>query len=325
MAELAEYLEPTRASAQAQFTELTTRQAAPEGQRQVAFLPVETLLCLAASFVIEHRTFGSSSASRAPEPIQLLARLFKRPPSSILAKMANLDGSRSHGARWDQIAGALLREHPDHFSELYRRLLSSARTAGITATALPDFLGLETGGTLVLLGQEELDSTLLERDVERRLLRHAKESADERRETERILLAAMRVGQHVFASRVLKNCGNTCVFCGFRPPGPQNQRLLVASHIKPWRDSDDRERRDHRNGLAACPTHDVAFDAGLITVNGGLRIHLAPSLALAVEAGEVARHYFGRPPVRQTILLPDTSDTPGDQYLRWHREHVFAA
>jgi hypothetical protein len=35
-----------------------------------------------------------------------LARLFSRPPSSMLAKMANLDGSRSHGARCDVLAGA---------------------------------------------------------------------------------------------------------------------------------------------------------------------------------------------------------------------------
>ena len=42
------------------------------------------------------------------------------------------------------------------------------------------------------------------------------------------------------------------------------RRMLVASHIKPWKDSSPRERLDHRNGLAACPTHDAAFDAGLL-------------------------------------------------------------
>ena len=34
---------------------------------------------------------------------------------------------------------------------------------------------------------------------------------------ERILLAAARVGQHVFAQRVLANCGRRCVFCGLSP------------------------------------------------------------------------------------------------------------
>ena len=51
--------------------------------------------------------------------------------------------------------------------------------------------------------------------------------------------------------------------------------MLLAGHIKPWKDSSSRERLDPRNGLAACPAHDAAFDKGMITVNGGLHIHLA--------------------------------------------------
>jgi putative restriction endonuclease len=76
---------------------------------QAVFLPVETLLCLAVSFLVNHRRFGGSTAHLAPEPIPSLARLFSRPPSSILAKMANLDGSRSHGGKHDILAGALRR------------------------------------------------------------------------------------------------------------------------------------------------------------------------------------------------------------------------
>ena len=33
-----------------------------------------------------------------------------------------------------------------------------------------------------------------------------------------------------------------------------------------------------RNGVAACGVHDAAFDTGLITVNGGLRVHKAHRL-----------------------------------------------
>ena len=82
------------------------------------FLPVETLLCLAASFLVNHRHFGGGTAHRAPEPVPSLARLFSRPPSSVLAKMANLDGSRSHGARWDVLAGAKLRMTRPAFRDL---------------------------------------------------------------------------------------------------------------------------------------------------------------------------------------------------------------
>jgi len=43
--------------------------------RQVTFLPVETLLCLAASFVVNWHHFGGSNAHQAPEPVAALGRL----------------------------------------------------------------------------------------------------------------------------------------------------------------------------------------------------------------------------------------------------------
>jgi hypothetical protein len=73
-------------------------------------------------------------------------------------------------------------------------------------------------------------------------------------------------------------------------------RMLTASHIKPWRTSTSSERLDVRNGLAACPTHDVAFDTGLLTVNGGLRIHVAPHLHADARDDPAVRAAFGRPP-----------------------------
>jgi putative restriction endonuclease len=107
VAALADYLDLTVGDAQAQFRMLLERRPVQQG-RQVSFFPVETLLCLAASFLVNHRRFGGSTAHQAPEPVPSLARLFSRPPSSVLAKMANLDGSRSHGARWDVLAAAQL-------------------------------------------------------------------------------------------------------------------------------------------------------------------------------------------------------------------------
>lgn len=326
MPELADYLDLSDADARAQFQALLTRKAVPQGQRQVPFLPVETLLCLAASFVVNHRRFGSGSAPRAPEPVPSLARLFARPPSSVLAKMANLDGSRSHGARWDVLAGATLREHPGEFSRLYQLLFAAARAAGIDRSRLPDFLDLETGGELVLLGQEELDVSVVEADLQQRLARWRKdEDGPSDRDTERILVAATRVGQHVFASHVLANCGHRCVFCGLAPRSFQAPRMLTASHIKPWRDSNNRERLDHRNGLAACPTHDVAFDTGLLTVDSLLRIHTAGQLATAIARDEITRRYFDRPPLRDVLLLPELADEPAVEYLHWHHQRIFAA
>ena len=303
---------------------MASRRPAHSG-RQVAFLPVETLLCLAASFVVNHRHFGGSTAHRAPEPVPSLARLFSRPPSSVLAKMANLDGSRSHGARWDALAGAMLRDDPARFSWVYRVLLQAARAEGIGSGRLPDFLGLEHGGELVLLGQEELDISVLEAALRDQLSRDGGETVQSALETERIVLAAARVGQHVFAVQVLANCGGQCVFCGLRPAAFGARRMLLAGHIKPWKDSTPSERLDLRNGLAACPAHDVAFDTGMLTVNGGLRIHLARPLAQAVQNDQLARQYYGRPPMREVLLLPEGAQAPAVKYLDWHRQKVFVA
>jgi putative restriction endonuclease len=189
-------------------------------------------------------------------------------------------------------------------------LLAAARAEGIGPGMLPDFLGLEHGGELALLGQDELDLSVLEADLEDQIARHAAGSGWSERETERILLAAARVGQHVFAQHVLANCGSRCVFCGLSPAAFGAQRMLLAGHIKPWKDSTPGERLDPRNGLAACPAHDVAFDTGLLTVNGGMRIHVARTLADAMRADPLARQYYGQPPLREALLLPPGAQLP---------------
>lgn len=324
MADLADYLGLTVGHAREQFRALVSRRPVSSG-RQVTFLPAETLLCLAASFVVNHRHYGHGTENRAPEPVPSLARLFSRPLSSVLAKMANLDGSLSHGGKWDVLAGAMLRDDPARFSHIYRILLHAARLEGIGQDLLPDFLSLEPGGELALLGQEELDISTLEAELREQIARRAATSPWSDLETERILLAAARVGQHVFAQHVLANCGGRCVFCGLKPAAFGAARMLLAGHIKPWKDSTPAERLDFRNGLAACPAHDVAFDTGLLTVNGGLRIHLASRLTDAVQEDPLARQYYGRPPLQETLLFPLGALAPARKYLDWHRTHVFAA
>ena len=324
MAELADFLDLTVGQARQQFGELKRRSPVSSG-RQVTFLPVETLLCLAASFLVNHRHFGGSTAHQAPEPVPTLARLFSRPPSSVLAKMANLDGSRSHGGKWDILAGAMLREDSTRFTDIYRLLLRAGRAEGIDRDRLPDFLDLEDGGEFALLGQDELGTSVFESALRDQIARGAAEGDWPDRDTERIILAAARVGQHVFALNVLTNCGRRCVFCGLNPSPGVARRMLLAGHIKPWKDSSASERLDPRNGLAACPSHDVAFDTGMLTVTADLKIHIAQPLADAARVDHLTRQYYGRPPLLDTLLLPDNAERPRRRYLDWHREKVFVA
>lgn len=321
-----DYLELSLAAARSQWLSIEERNPVVQG-RQVDFTPVETLLCLAAGLVINHRRFGGRTSHLAPEPVPALALLFRRRNSSVLAKMANLDGSRKNGAKHEVEVAARLLSAPGELAARYRLVLEAARDVGIGADRLPDFLGLEDGDAEVfLLGQEELTESEVEAAVQDACARWLRSRADlDAKATERLLVATARIGQHRFAQEVLHNHDHRCVFCGLSisSAGERAQRMLIASHIKPWRDCTSAERLDVRNGLTACPTHDVAFDTGLMTINGGLRIHIAPELIHSVRDSAAARAVFGRPPLGEQLLMPAGASRPHPDYLRWHHDNIY--
>ncbi len=320
-----DYLSLTLPDARSQWRGVRGRRPVSEG-RQVDFVPVETLTCLAASLLVNHRRYGGSTSHKAEEPVPTLGRLFRRPNSSILAKMANLDGSRSNGAKHEIEVAARLLSTPGSLAVTYRLVLAAARDVGITAVEFPDFLLLENDTSdLLLLGQEELGQLDVEEAVQDASERWSEQRSDlEESVTEQLLVAAARVGQHRFAAQVLRNHDHRCVFCGLSvaTAGQRAARMLVASHIKPWRTSTPAERLDVQNGLTACPTHDVAFDTGLLMVNGGLRIHVSAEVELAAQSDMATRAAFGRPPLAERLLLPAAATTPGAAYLTWHRNNV---
>ena len=79
-------------------------------------------------------------------------------------------------------------------------------------------------------------------------------------ETEKLNLARSRVGQGKFRDSLLGLWNNKCCVSGL-----DVIEMLRVSHIKPWRDSNNRERLDPDNGLLLGPQYDAAFDKGLIT------------------------------------------------------------
>ena len=315
-----DYLTISPSAARAQWRSIVVRPWAAEGGRQVAFTPVETLLCLAASLLVNHRRYGGSTAHRAEEPVPSLARLFKRPNSSILAKMANLDGSRRNGARHEMEVAARLLSDPGRTSVRVSDHRAGSPRRRRHGDDLPDFLYLEhDDAPLVLMGQDELATNTIVESVQT-------EHPDVTDQfTELLLIAVARVGQHRFARDVLRNHGHRCVFCGLAVTVNDRRapRMLVASHIKPWRESNPNERLDVANGLTACPTHDVAFDTGLLTVNGGLHIHVHTDLHRRVDTDPALHAAFGRPPLAERLLLPTDALPPQPAYLDWHRTHVY--
>lgn len=78
-------------------------------------------------------------------------------------------------------------------------------------------------------------------------------------ETTRLALFNARVGQGVFRDRVLRQ-EPRC-----RVTGTTDPSLLVASHIKSWKTSDNEERLSGANGLMLAPHVDRLFDRGYIS------------------------------------------------------------
>lgn len=85
-------------------------------------------------------------------------------------------------------------------------------------------------------------------------------------QTEKNQIVAARIGQGLFRRKLIYECG----FCPIT--GVNDSRFLIASHIKPWRISNNLERLDVKNGLLFTPTFDKLFDSGFISFTNDKRI-----------------------------------------------------
>ena len=90
--------------------------------------------------------------------------------------------------------------------------------------------------------------------------------------TDRLAVVKERVNQGVFRSRLLRKYKKCCL-CGFDETG-----LLIASHIKPWAESNPDERTDANNGLLLCPNHDKLFDKYYFTFDEDGNIQISNKL-----------------------------------------------
>lgn len=107
---------------------------------------------------------------------------------------------------------------------------------------------------LTILGIVPFQNATAEEDI-----KSAKSELDKLPETTRKSIIDARVGQGKFREELInywKGCSVT---------GCEVNKMLRASHIKPWRDSNNTERLDHYNGLLLTANLDLAFDQGLIS------------------------------------------------------------
>ena len=78
--------------------------------------------------------------------------------------------------------------------------------------------------------------------------------------TERKGLVTSRVGQGFYRQELIKKFDNKCAVTGINV-----EEILIASHIVPWRHSNDEERLDVDNGILLSPLYDSLFDKNLIS------------------------------------------------------------
>ena len=128
----------------------------------------------------------------------------------------------------------------------------------------------------------------------------------------KLVQTTARVGQSFFRTAVLSAYNSKCCITGL-----SEARLLVASHIIPWRE-DESNRLNPRNGLLLSMLHDKAFDLGIITINDDMTIYVSrKNIAKDKYFDTSIGHYDGK-----KINLPEKFQPDAD-FLAYHRKNIF--
>ena len=128
--------------------------------------------------------------------------------------------------------------------------------------------------------------------------------------TEKIVKQKIRVGQSSFRNDLLKSlkkCPITQI---------DEKRLLIASHIKPWIHSDNKERLNPNNGFLLSPLYDKLFDKGigLITFTPDKKILISKRLSSKNRA---------RLSVNNMDYIADLPTNGREEFLEYHRKYIF--
>lgn len=121
-------------------------------------------------------------------------------------------------------------------------------------------------------------------------------------------LVNARIGQGEYRQKLL-NESSECIITRVN-----DERILIASHIKPWSVSSDEEKIDPNNGLILTPTYDKLFDQGFITFQDDGTIIISPYISpLNIKKMNLAN---GR-----KYVLPESAKRR--EYLIYHRANIF--
>jgi hypothetical protein len=178
----------------------------------------------------------------------------------------------------------------------------------IAQLASPELLALINGFHLSETAEAPLPELLGVVEWENREC--AKISADHQmRETEKEALLKARRGQGLFRQNV-KHIERFCRIT--RVDQPEH---LIASHIKPWRESNNYERLFEGNGLMLTPTIDHLFDRGFISFQNDGELMVSP------VAHKESLNKMGV--VTDRVVNVGGFADPQKEFLEFHRNSLF--
>ena len=126
--------------------------------------------------------------------------------------------------------------------------------------------------------------------------------------TEKEAVVKIRILQNKYRKDLLQ-CLKFCPITGI-----SDERLLVASHIKPWRWSSDEEKLDVNNGFVFSPLYDKLFDIGLITFTDKKEMILSSTLSESTIKKLNLKHE----------IYDDLQVKGRENYLLFHNEKFFS-
>ncbi len=122
-------------------------------------------------------------------------------------------------------------------------------------------------------------------------------------------ISRAREGQGKYREQLLEQCR----FCPFTMIS--DERLLIASHIKPWASSEDDEKTDPYNGYMLSPLYDKLFDRGFITLTSNRHVILSEFIS------QYTWKQIGLQ--NDTFIKALPMDDKRIEYLKFHHKSVF--
>ena len=130
--------------------------------------------------------------------------------------------------------------------------------------------------------------------------------------TDRQLLTKVRTAQTEYRKGVLSLWDGRCAVTQV-----DDQGWLIASHIKPWREADDRERVVPHNSLLLTPNYDKLFDRGVISFAPDTGKIILPEIQTQQMWNNLTRLH-----IDDTVHLRCVPDGVG-KYLRYHNNYIY--